>query len=946
MRSIRSALTLAIMLACASSLAWVAPGTGPDGSLFGAPPVVSFRPDIPYFPRNFAIAQDVVGRIYVGSTDGVLTFDGARWRLVELPDHEAARSLVSDGAARVYVGGHDLIGWLEPDGVGAMAFHDLTSRAKALADGASLAEVHDVFVFPEGVLFVAQDRVVLFDPSNERMRTWSHRGRFGIAWRDPDGIVLQFRGEGFKRLVGEMWTAIPGGATDDEAFIHAIPMPDGGRLLGGTRSSWRQLREGRVAPAILPPGLPSAARVTKGVVLADGSVMLAGVDGVLHAWDPRHGVVRHHRTDDERIADVVPARDGGLLIAGGSLLHHMQWPAAWVAVGAEVGLRGSIRSATRWEGQLYALTSDGPYRLDRDAKGEVSAIRQPWTDAAAWDLMAIDAHSALLAASDRLLLVEDGRVRAVSHDRLHPRVLRRSRFDPDLVLVGTERGLALARRDRRGWTIVAERDDLGEPSVDSIVETAEGEVWLGTARSGAIRAVLDADRRAIVAIDRFGAAQGLAHAARRAVGLARLPDGHLIASTDAGLFGFTGDRFVADQVDGLAALRPTGSSVGLSVAPDATLWAWTRDRLWRRAPDGGWRSEDVATILRGAIDHVGHDGDRAPIVFTTGGLLFPGDGRGAGNPDPPRVLLTEVSLSWPGYAGNVELARDRPHQVPEGGFTLGFHFALPEFRRAGSVRYRGRMLPDEREISDWSTGARYFYSNLRPGRYRFEVEARDADGTITAIDPYEFEVTPRWHNTPLARLMFGLALLLTIGIATRFVVMHRTAWLAAANRRLELLAHLDGLTGIANRRRLDGYLASSWASCRSHRRPLAVLAIDVDRFKAYNDAHGHIAGDRLLQGLGSLLAGNLRRAEDLAARYGGEEFMVVLPGADAEVARQVAEALRRAVAGSGLGATISVGVASETPREDREVAALVAAADAALYRAKTEGRDRVIVAGG
>ena len=169
----------------------------------------------------------------------------------------------------------------------------------------------------------------------------------------------------------------------------------------------------------------------------------------------------------------------------------------------------------------------------------------------------------------------------------------------------------------------------------------------------------------------------------------------------------------------------------------------------------------------------------------------------------------------------------------------------------------------------------------------------------------------------------------------------RTQELAEVNRRLEMIANADGLTGIPNRRRLDDYLAAVWQQGMERGRALSVLIIDVDHFKHYNDSKGHPAGDALLQALARLLTSGLRRSEDLLARYGGEEFLVVMPGAKREVATQTAEQLRALVAESSLGVTVSIGVARCTPQPDCRLADLIQAADVALYAAKRGGRNRV-----
>lgn len=181
-----------------------------------------------------------------------------------------------------------------------------------------------------------------------------------------------------------------------------------------------------------------------------------------------------------------------------------------------------------------------------------------------------------------------------------------------------------------------------------------------------------------------------------------------------------------------------------------------------------------------------------------------------------------------------------------------------------------------------------------------------------------------------------------------------TRELAAANRTLQRLSQLDGLTGLANRRHFDETLDLEWRRAVRSRQPVALVLLDIDCFKAYNDAYGHQRGDECLQAVADVLQGGAQRAGDLAARFGGEEFALVLPGLEEEAACQLAERLRAEVEGlalvhqhssAGPLVSVSAGVTSLVPRSDASAAELVAAADRALYSAKAAGRNRVRVAG-
>lgn len=178
--------------------------------------------------------------------------------------------------------------------------------------------------------------------------------------------------------------------------------------------------------------------------------------------------------------------------------------------------------------------------------------------------------------------------------------------------------------------------------------------------------------------------------------------------------------------------------------------------------------------------------------------------------------------------------------------------------------------------------------------------------------------------------------------------------LAEANQRLEALALQDGLTGLANRHHLDQVLDREYRRAARNGTPLALMMLDVDRFKAFNDLYGHQGGDEALRRIARALTATMRRPADLAARYGGEELAVLLPETDLQGAAELAERVRAAVRGLRLThegsefgiATVSIGVAAILPHpgSDDMSAALVGRADEALYAAKRAGRDRVCAA--
>ncbi|MDB5605807.1 MAG: diguanylate cyclase [Bradyrhizobium sp.] len=170
---------------------------------------------------------------------------------------------------------------------------------------------------------------------------------------------------------------------------------------------------------------------------------------------------------------------------------------------------------------------------------------------------------------------------------------------------------------------------------------------------------------------------------------------------------------------------------------------------------------------------------------------------------------------------------------------------------------------------------------------------------------------------------------------------------AQAEDKLEELATTDALTGLKNRRKFDAVIDAEWRRATRQKVPLALLMIDADHFKSYNDTFGHQAGDEVLVGVAICISDSVRRAGDCAARYGGEEFAVLLPGVSSAEALGVAETIRLKVqhwCDEPMVTTVSIGIASLTPVAPMEWSELVRAADKALYAAKANGRNRSVLA--
>ncbi|RDH83828.1 MAG: hypothetical protein DIZ80_06745 [endosymbiont of Galathealinum brachiosum] len=210
-----------------------------------------------------------------------------------------------------------------------------------------------------------------------------------------------------------------------------------------------------------------------------------------------------------------------------------------------------------------------------------------------------------------------------------------------------------------------------------------------------------------------------------------------------------------------------------------------------------------------------------------------------------------------------------------------------------------------------------------------------------------------YRNTKNTIYLIYLASFLLV-VVISYLVLRKTQKLEdrliKANKNLEQLATKDSLTGLYNRRQFNHEIESDWLHCSRGNTPLSVIMIDVDNFKQYNDAFGHVRGDNVLRKIGMKLGKVVQRETDIVARYGGEEFVAVLPSTSQEYAAEIAYKILQSVRDLNIKhvseneiVTVSIGLATKIPNHNTEYMSIVESADEALYQAKEMGRNQIYI---
>lgn len=316
----------------------------------------------------------------------------------------------------------------------------------------------------------------------------------------------------------------------------------------------------------------------------------------------------------------------------------------------------------------------------------------------------------------------------------------------------------------------------------------------------------------------------------------------------------------------------------------------------------------------------------------------------------------------------IEIPLQEPLQLPANFRNLEIDYSAPELSGATSLRFRYTNSAQENLWENVGGRRTAYYTNLPPGPGVFRVQATLGDKPFsdqaerTAQLRYVRET--RWYETTWSVLIASVLAILTLTIIQsllsqrarvreselRELVGLRTEELRKALERVEASARIDGLTGVANRRFMEEQLTALWNMARRSGAPISILMLDIDRFKQYNDALGHHAGDNCLKLIANAISDRLLREHDMVARYGGEEFLVMLYDSDETGALGAAQRIMECVQALAIPhpdsdiaeyVTLSLGYATEYAKQDSQVYALVERADKALYEAKNSGRNRI-----
>jgi diguanylate cyclase (GGDEF)-like protein len=905
-------------------------------------------------PQTFDLVQDSRGVLYFGNLHGLLTYDGAWWRLHKLPDEQVALSLATNPNGEIALGLVNDFGLFERQDHGSYAFRSLLPMLPE--PERDIRDVRGICSTPAGFLYVTEQRLLLWNGSSVRIAATfdadtSPRG----CHADDHGVFIRTQ-QRLLELDMETFEMRPAGV---DGHILLLLRDAEGRMIVGVRDEGLSVLEA----GNRQPYAPEASAwlkdklVTSGCRLGDGRLIIATRQNGVLILEPSGAIDQiigpEAGLPDAILSEVAIDREGALWLAMEGPIVRIDLSSPVTLFDARSGLRGTASDVLRHQGKLYAASSHGLHVVEPSG----SVRRISGIDESVWRLTELNGELVIGSERGIYLLEPAGTLRKIVDLETEVYELYPSPSDPSRIWIARGDGISSLRRSASGWRDEGLLRNLPR-NISSLVER-DGVLWAGSVFNGILK--IEGALEGTPRPQQYGTGE---------INVFALADRIVFVKATGSILHLEKDRLVPDPL-----LRHVSAPRGFFVLmEDSQRNVWinsTPPRLFRRLPGGSYAREGQPLVAVTATDiqtmRMSEDGI---LWFSSDKGLFryEGDTRRRVHPQPApliqRVVAGENEIL---FSGGIHSSDTRlRHNLGR----IHIEFAPVSYRPG--VNYQYRLDPIDRDWSDWVDQPFIDYTTLAGNEYTFRLRARGPDMIPSPETQWRFIVRPPWYLTRWAYLLWALliagAIAAVIRIRTsslrkqaerlRARVTEQTAELQQAvrlledaNVQLEALTLEDDLTGIANRRYFERALAEEWNRARRHGQPLALILIDLDHFKDLNDQLGHPAGDECLRQIGAFLADKIRRSGEVVARYGGEEFAILVPGASSEIAVGVAETARSGIERLSIGfgdhssrrMTASCGVASIIPSSSTPEI-LVASADRALYAAKHSGRNCVRLA--
>lgn len=730
----------------------------------GMPLVETYTPeDYNADPQNWMAMQGDNGVLHVANTRGVLSFDGARWSLIPVSNRSIVRGLAQGADGHIYVGAQDELGYLAPSDSGQ---HYVSLRDQIEEGPDDLGNIWSVEAAGSFVYFHTYEGLYRWSTSDKTMHHWTPAEAddyfFPLVTVHGTPYVAS-QTEGVNAVAGDslrpVFSLPPTESGDSQSIRDLAPYGDD-QILVATSTNALYVYDDNADDdnAVRALSLSFADRFGDALMydlnrLSDGTYALATIGAGLFLFDASGTLIRHFPFPNQPVLSTYEDHEGGVWATLDSGLRRIDWNTPLSVFSGEYDDE-TVTDVVRHNDTLTVSTNHGMGTIVPSAEPGAPARLEkhaPFTQI--WNLHQ-DRDTLLVgAASDLFRWEQSDQYEGVGLQESHAFRVTAAPHAPNQLYVSTSRGIErFERSDSTAWTRTGNlRDDIGNFSRPAWANNST--LWVGTRYAGVVRVQVDDEGRP-VGTQHFTTTDGL-------------PEGHVMPfrfgdavlfSTEEGVHRFHPDTEQFNRTQDPPYVPGSLNEPRVLMAADGAgrWWGntevgfgwWSQDRS-----DWTWQMRSLRRVPR-AVIRAALAEDAVVWLATDGGLL-----RYQPNADTlsaGKVLLRDMSAIPSETALHTADSSSEPPPIRYANNSVRIRYAAPSFTMPHTTEYRVRLSGLSETWSQWTTQAQRDFTNLAPGSYTFEVQARTARGTVTDISPYTFTILPPWYRTWWAYLLYVL----------------------------------------------------------------------------------------------------------------------------------------------------------------------------------------------
>ncbi|MBV2128298.1 hybrid sensor histidine kinase/response regulator [Arsukibacterium indicum] len=704
--------------------------------------------------QNWALLQDQRGVLYVGNNVGVLEYDGQSWRTLQTSNKSVARSLALSAQGIVYVGAKGDLGYIDhSDGHSRFQslLHLIPSSFRDFRD------VRQTFVSGDSVYFASRDYV--FRLKNGKVDVWQSNSSFLKAFLVNQRLYIREEGTGLLVLEQDNFQLVPGGDHFAAESLFVLEPFDDNTLLAGSREAGLYLlnQNGVKRFATAYDQQIKQAVLYSGLTLNNGDIALGTVQNGVFILSKQGKLVGHYNRNsgllDQNVRAMYQDHQGGLWLGLDHGLSRIALNSAITAHHGASGLAGNVLSLTRYQQQLYAGTSLGLFRLQPRDDGSGQFVRVAPLQKQTWGFADFKGRL-LIANNDGVYQLEQEQANLIRPSTQASKILQVSGLDPNRVYVGLQDGLATMRYVDGQW------QDEGlvpgvEGNLNSIIELADGQLWLGTLAHGVYRLQLPASWQGgasvPLAITRFTKEHGLPSLNRNSV---HLFDQQLVVASVRGIISFNSALQLFEPATAFETLfsgeQPWVRNPTMDQQGRVWMLLWDNVSGKRFAgvaqPDASgqyqWQGNALQPLADIPLDTMLVE---LPLIWFGGAegiFRFADDQYQQHQPKPPLLRKLLVDQQQAIYTGG-----DLPELIQLGSKqkNLRFQFSSPNYNPLQPDQLQVRLLGHDEQWSSWRHEHYRDYTNLNSGHYQFQLRAKSVTGQISEGQSVSFQIASPWY---------------------------------------------------------------------------------------------------------------------------------------------------------------------------------------------------------